>query len=80
MERHDIQNKVVDIVAEVLNIDKSSIKPESKFEDLGADSLDTLQIIVKLEEQFDIEIDDEKAAQITTIQQTVDNISKLLSK
>lgn len=80
MDKQDTYNKVIDIVAATLTVEKESIRPESKFEQLGADSLDMLEILMKLEEQFGIEIDDTKAAKITTIEEAVDNIQQLRSK
>jgi acyl carrier protein len=73
-------SKVVAIVAEILNADASAIKPDSNFESLGADSLDMLEIIMKLEETFGIEISDEQAAQIKTVGEAVDNIQKIRTK
>ncbi len=69
--------KVVTVIAEILTIDPSSITVDSTFESLGADSLDILEIIMKLEEIFNIEINDEAAAHIKTVGQAVDNIQKL---
>ena len=79
-EKNDTYNKVVDIVSETLNIEKDSITPDSTFEKLGADSLDMLEIIMKLEEQFGIEISDEKAAEITTMQEAVEAIQEKRNK
>ena len=54
--------KLQDIIADVLNVQKDEIKPETTFvDDLGADSLDIFQIIMGIEEEFDIEIDNEEA-------------------
>lgn len=73
-------NKVTTIVAEILNIDASTLKEDSTFESLGADSLDMLEIIMKLEEAFGIEIDDEQATHIKTIGQAVTDIQKIRTK
>ncbi|QDZ40258.1 acyl carrier protein [Euhalothece natronophila Z-M001] len=74
----EIFNKVQSIVAEQLEIqDKETIKPESKFaEDLGADSLDVVELVMALEEEFDLEIPDEDAEQIATVQAAVDYIDQ----
>ena len=57
-----VEQKVVEIVAEQLGVDKEKIKPESNFvNDLGADSLDTVELVMELEEEFDISIPDEAA-------------------
>lgn len=74
----EIFNKVQSIVAEQLEIqDKETIKPESKFaEDLGADSLDVVELVMALEEEFDLEIPDEDAEKIATVQAAVDYIDE----
>ena len=69
--------KLQDIIADVLNVQKDEIKPETTFvDDLGADSLDIFQIIMGIEEEFDIEIDNEEAEKITTVQDAVEQIKK----
>ena len=72
-----LNNKIVDIISEQLEIDKKKIKPESFIiEDLGADSLDILEIIMKIEEIFDIEISDENAKKIINVKDFYDLIIK----
>ena len=69
--------KLQDIIADVLNVQKDEIKPETTFvDDLGADSLDIFQIIKGIEEEFDIEIDNDEAEKIVTVQDAVDQIKK----
>ena len=69
--------KLQKIIAEVLNLSEEEIRPDSTFvDDLGADSLDVFQIIMGIEEEFDIEIDNEEAENITTVQDAVDQIKK----
>ena len=69
--------KMQDIIAEVMNVPKEDITPETTFvDDLGADSLDIFQIIMGIEEEFDIEIDNEEAEKITTVQDAVEQIKK----
>lgn len=69
--------KLQDIIADVLNVQKEDIKPETTFvDDLGADSLDIFQIIMGIEEEFDIEIDNDEAEKIVTVQDAVDQIKK----
>ena len=69
--------KLQKIIAEVLNLSEEEIRPDSTFvDDLGADSLDVFQIIMGIEEEFDIEIDNEEAEKITTVQDAVDQINK----
>lgn len=69
--------KLQDIIADVLNVSKDEITPDTTFvDDLGADSLDIFQIIMGIEEEFDIEIDNEEAEKIVTVQDAVDQIRK----
>ena len=69
--------KLQAIIADVLNVPKDDITPETTFvDDLGADSLDIFQIIMGIEEEFDIEIDSEEAEKITTVQDAVEQIKK----
>ena len=69
--------KLQKIIAEVLNLSEEESRPDSTFvDDLGADSLDVFQIIMGIEEEFDIEIDNEEAEKITTVQDAVDQIKK----
>lgn len=67
--------KIQKIIAEEMNLNVEDVKPESRFvEDLAADSLDVIQIVLKLEEEFDIEIPDDAVEQISTVQDAVDQI------
>ena len=69
--------KLQKIIAEVLNLEPDDITMGATFvDDLGADSLDIFQIIMGIEEDFDIEIDNEEAEKITTVQDAVDQIQK----
>ncbi len=71
--------KLQSIIAEVLNVEEGEIKLESTFvDDLGADSLDVFQIIMGIEEEFDIEISTEAAESIQTVQDAVEQIKKAL--
>ena len=81
MSQDDIFTKVQKIVKEQLEVEElSDVKPESNFaNDLGADSLDTVELVMALEEEFDIEIPDEAAEGITTVQACVDFISSKLA-
>ncbi|CDA68855.1 MAG: acyl carrier protein [Lachnospiraceae bacterium] len=72
--------KLKKIIAEVLNVDPEEITPESTFmDDLGADSLDVYQIIMGIEEEFDIEVAPEKAEKITTVEEAVDMIKSTVN-
>ena len=69
--------KLKEIIADVLNVEVNDITEDTTFvDDLGADSLDIFQIIMGIEETFDIEIDNEEAEKITTVQDAVDQIQK----
>ncbi len=72
--------KLRKIIAEVLNVDVNEITPDTRFtDDLGADSLDVFQIIMGIEEAFDVEISNEDAENIVTVQDAVDQIKAALS-
>lgn len=69
----DIDARVKKIVAEQLGVAEAEIKNESSFvDDLGADSLDTVELVMALEDEFEMEIPDEQAEKITTVQQAID--------
>ena len=74
MEKANIKKKIVAVVKEKLSVDDDVIKNAKSFEDLGADSLDLVEIIMSLEEQFEVEISDKEAESITSIDQAVDII------
>ncbi len=77
MSAEEIKDKVYDIIVSKMGVNKDQIKLESKFaDDLGADSLDTVELIMELENEFDIQIPDEDAEKISTVQQAIDYISK----
>ncbi len=72
---NNIEEKVKEIIAEQLGVKKEEIRPESSFvDDLGADSLDTVEIVMALEEEFGIEIPDEDAEKITTVGEAIQYI------
>jgi len=76
----EIQEKIVKIISEQLGKDESEISMSSNFiEDLDADSLDTVELVMALEEEFEIDIPDEAAEKITTVQSAVDFISETKS-
>ena len=70
-----VEERVVNIVAEQLGVEKDKIKRESNFvNDLGADSLDTVELVMELEEEFDINIPDESAEKIQTVGEAISHI------
>jgi acyl carrier protein len=72
----DIEQRVKKIVAEQLGANEADVKNASSFvDDLGADSLDTVELVMALEEEFDCEIPDEQAEKITTVQLAIDYIN-----
>ncbi len=72
----DIEQKIKSIVVKHLGIDESKVTPESKFiDDLGADSLDTVELVMAFEEEFEIEIPDDAAETILTVQNAIDYIN-----
>lgn len=75
----NIEQRVKKIVAEQLGVNEADVKTESSFvNDLGADSLDTVELVMALEEEFECEIPDEEAEKITTVQQAVDYVNNHL--
>ena len=72
----NIEARVKKIVAEQLGVNEAEVKNESSFvDDLGADSLDTVELVMALEEEFGCEIPDEDAEKITTVQQAIDYVT-----
>ncbi len=76
-----IEERVVDIVVQQLGVDKNKVTLQSSFvDDLGADSLDTVELVMALEEEFETEIPDDEAEKIRTIQEAIDYIKERQSK
>ena len=72
--------KITEIIIDKLGVDKSKITLKAKFiDDLGADSLDTVELIMQFEEEFDIEISDDDAESLTTVGKSVEYINNKLS-
>jgi acyl carrier protein len=75
----DIDAKVKEIIVEELGVEESEVTPEASFiEDLGADSLDTVELIMKFEEEFDIDIADEEAEKLTTVGKAIEYLKQKL--
>ena len=75
----NIDDRVKSVVVKQLAVKEEDVKNDSKFiDDLGADSLDTVELVMGLEEEFDTEIPDEEAEKITTVQQAIDYVKSNL--
>lgn len=75
-----IEDKVKRIIVDQLGVDEAEVTPEASFiEDLGADSLDTVELVMALEEEFDIEIPDEHAEKIVTVKDAIEYIKERTS-
>jgi len=80
VEINDTAQKVIAIIAEKLHIDASIVNVQSTLQDLGADSLDMVDIIMKIEEEFGIEINDEDAEKLHNVQDVINYIHALRAK
>ena len=79
MKMEEVQAKLKEIVIDRLNAEEDQIKPEASFvEDLGADSLDIVELIMGIEEEFDIEIPDEDAEKLTTVEEAMNYVKSKL--
>jgi acyl carrier protein len=76
-----VEEKVRKIICEQLDVDEKDVTPEASFaDDLGADSLDQVELIMAMEEEFDVSISDEEAEKIATVQDAIDYINKALGE
>ena len=76
-----VADKVKSIIVEQLGVDEEEVTPDASFvDDLGADSLDTVELVMALEEEFETEIPDDDAEKITTVQQAIDYVGAHLKK
>lgn len=72
----NLEARVKKVIAEKLGVDEASVKNAASFiDDLGADSLDTVELVMALEEEFNVQIPDEDAEKITTVQQAIDYVT-----
>ena len=77
LEREEVLGKIQEITADRLGVDEGDVTPDASFrEDLEADSLDLVELIMELEEQFGMEIPDEEAEKITTVEEAVDYVTE----
>ncbi len=75
----DIEAKVRDIIVDELDVDAAEVVPSASYiDDLGADSLDTVELIMKFEEEFDIEIPDEDAGKLKTVGESIEYLKEKL--
>ena len=71
------QERLIEIIAKQLGVDEDNVTPDASFmEDLGADSLDTVELVMALEEEFDLEIPDSDAEKITTVQDALNYLDE----
>lgn len=81
MSVENVQERVKNIIVEQLGVEADQVKPEAQFvNDLGADSLDTVELIMALEEEFDVEIPDDKAEKIKTVGEAISYIEAAAKK
>jgi acyl carrier protein len=77
---NNIEERVKHIVAYQMGANASTLQPETKFvDDLGADSLDEIELVMAMEDEFDLEIDDAEAEKVKTVQQAIDFITHALA-
>ena len=73
-----VEDKMIDIIVEQLSVDRDKVVPGASFvDDLGADSLDLVELIMAMEEEFDVEIPNEEAEKIVTVQNAIDFVNKI---
>lgn len=80
IEMSETASKITSIIAEKLHVDAATINPQATLQDLGADSLDMVDIVMKVEEQFGIEINDEDAEKLHTVQDFINYVHDLRTK
>jgi len=77
--REDVQKRVINVTAKVLKVDPATIKPESHFVfDLGAESVDSIALVTEFEKEFKIEMDEDSALEVQTVDKAVEYISKFV--
>ena len=81
MPDQEIENKVKQIIVDELGVDENEVTPNARFiDDLGADSLDTVELVMEFEDEFELSIPDEEAEKIQTVGQAIDYIKEHSSK
>ena len=81
MDRAEIESKIKKIIVDQLDVTEDQITNEASFvDDLGADSLDTVELVMSIEEEFDCQISDDQAESIQTVQNAIDHVEEFLSQ
>ncbi len=80
IEIKETADKIISLIAEKLHIDAATINAQSTLQDLGADSIDMVDIIMKIEEEFNIEINDEDAEKLHNVQDVINYVYELRTK
>ena len=80
LDRNDIFAKVSDIASDVLGVEADELSEATTFDDLDANSLDRLQLVTAMEDEFDIEIDDDKLMSINSVAEAIDAIAQTLGE
>lgn len=81
MAKRNVAAAIEAIIVEVIGTDESSLKPEARLvDDLGCDSLDCVELVMAAEEEFNIEISDEDAEKLVTVQDCIDHVEKILKR
>lgn len=80
LDRNDIFAKVCDIASDVLGVEADELSEATTFDDLDANSLDRLQLVTAMEDEFDIEIDDDKLMSINSVSEAIDAIAQTLGE
>jgi acyl carrier protein len=81
MEREELLKKIKGIIADKLSISEEQVTEEASFiDDLGADSLDTVELVMALEDEFDLDIPDEDAEKMTTVGKAIDYVLEFIKK
>jgi acyl carrier protein len=81
MDKEEILERVCDVVSDVLGVNVQDITPESRFvEDLGAESIQSVELVAAFEEEFEIEMDEETALRVQTVGKAVDFIAEVLAE
>ncbi len=81
MEKEEILGRVSEVVSEVLGVNVEDVTPDSRFvQDLGAESIQSVELVAAFEEEFEIEMDEEAALQVQTVSMAVDFISRVIEE